>query len=201
AGLRFGLMRLPSALGAIIAPLLVVAGLGAIVAVMWLLAAGPVVDVVIAALSIIALLMSLLAILLTLFTLLGGPLMLPAIACDGAGAADALQRAWAYLLARPIQLLLAALAAAAVGAILVGVVGWIVEASIAAMQAWAGAWSDRAGAIATGAAVREGETPLEGTAAPASWLAGMWIQAARATVFALAVSYFFTSATLIYLLV
>src|SRR5690606_28081412 len=111
-----------------------------------------------------------------LFTLLGGPLMLPSIACDGADAADAVQRAWAYLLARPIQLLAAALAAAAMGLILVGVVGWIVDASIAAMQAWAGAWSGRAGTVAAGAAVGEGETRLEGTAAPASWLAGMWIQ-------------------------
>src|SRR5690606_22136265 len=127
----------------IAAPLLVVAGLGAIVAIMWLLAAIPVIDIIIGALSIIALLMSLLAVLLIAFTLLGGPLMLPAIVCDGADAADAVQRAWAYLLARPIQLLVSALAAAALGLILVGVVGWIVEATISAMQAWAGAWSER----------------------------------------------------------
>src|SRR5690606_17158548 len=41
----------------------------------------------------------------------------------------------------------------------------------------------------------------QGTAAGASWLAGMWIQTARAGVTALGASYFFTGATLIYLLV
>jgi hypothetical protein len=206
AGLRFGLGRLPAALGAVAAPLLVVAGLGAIVAIGWLLAAIPVVDIVVAALSVLALLMSLLAVLLVVFTILGAPLMLAAIACDGADAADAVQRAWAYLLSRPIQLLAAALAAVALGLVLVGVVGWIVEASVAAMQGWAGAWSDRAGEIATGADIRAEVSGAEpdsegGTARAASWLAGMWIEAARAAVVALAVSYFFTAATLIYLLV
>jgi hypothetical protein len=210
AGLGFGLGRLPSSLGALATPLLVAAGLGAIVAVGGAMAAIPVIDVVVAALGFLGLLMSLLALLLLLFTLLAGPLMLPAIACDGADAADAVQRSWAYLLARPIQLLVAALAAAALGFILIGIVGWIIEATIATMQTWVGAWSDRAGQIARGGPLTaSGEAAgtataadgAGGTARPAAWLAGMWIQTARAAVLALAVSYFFTAATLIYLLV
>ena len=193
-GVRFGVSKLGTALAAVGSPALIAAGLGAIVAVGGLLGAVPVLDVVASALGVVGIVFALLATLMIAGVLLGAPLALASMACDGADSADAIQRSYAYLLARPIQLGLAALVALGLGVILIEIVDWLLTTARVAAQGWAGAWSTQAGAVAAGEA--EGAT-----GAVASWLATMWIGLTEAAVVGLAISYFFTATTVIYLLV
>ncbi|MFG0285218.1 MAG: hypothetical protein ACF8R7_12410 [Phycisphaerales bacterium JB039] len=193
-GVRFGVMRLGSALGAIGAPALIAAGLGAIVAVGGLLGAVPALDVVGAILGALGIVFAVVATLMVAGVLIGAPLALPAMACDGADAADAIQRTYAYLLARPIHLIAAALVALGLGVVLLEVVGWLINTGVIAAQGWAGAWSQRAGEVAAGEAAGA-------TGAVASWIARMWAELAQAAVVGLGISYFFTASTVVYLLV
>jgi hypothetical protein len=104
-GLGFIIGRWPSALGAAFAaPLLIgiIALALAIMGVVFLQLPG--LDIAGAIGFIVVILLALLGAVLTLGLLLGHSMLVPALACEGTDAIDALQRVYAYVLARPGRL-------------------------------------------------------------------------------------------------
>ncbi len=65
----------------------------------------PLFDIVVGALFVIALAFGALSALVIFVALVGSPLIAPAVACDGCDAVESLQRAGAYMLARPLHLI------------------------------------------------------------------------------------------------
>jgi len=106
-GLAFSISRWASLVGAVAGPLLVVGFLLGVVALgggalfNWSISA-----ILGALLYPIALILGALAVLLLLGFALGHPLIVPAVACEGTDAIDAAQRSYAYVVGRPLRLVL-----------------------------------------------------------------------------------------------
>jgi hypothetical protein len=93
----------------------------------WVLMNWPVLNIIGGLLYGLFLLGALLAVVLGVVYLLGKSLLIPAVVCEGADAIDAFQRAYAYVLARPLRLiiyLVMALAAVAVVALILAALAW-----------------------------------------------------------------------------
>lgn len=106
AALAFALSRAPSFLGALSTPILASLTLGGVVAVAgWALLSLPWVQVAGALAYGVALVVMFIAVVLALGYALGFPLLVPALACEGTDAIDAIQRAYAYVLGRPLRLI------------------------------------------------------------------------------------------------
>lgn len=161
----------------------------------------PIIDVLGAALFPIALLLALMATLLTLGLILGGHLVIPAMACEGTDAIDALQRTYAYVVARPgrlvaytfILLAVLALTALVLGSIATGV-DFVARN---ATSAWMG---DAAATILEPPGSRESAAPLTGTRAVASGIANFWIGLVWMIAGAATFSTFTSGSTVLYLL-
>lgn len=197
-GLAFVLGRWPSVLGAALgAPALV--GLVCLVLAIagWAVMQIPVVDVIGAVLFPIAIVLALLATLLTLGLVVGGHMLVPAIACEGTDAIDALQRTYAYVIARPARLViytLILLALLAVTAVVLGSIATGVE-SVArdATSVW---MSERSAIIFASAPVR----PPTGTRAMAAHIVGFWIGLVWLIAGAATLSVFACGSAVLYLL-
>ncbi len=105
-GLAFSISKLASMAGAVVGPLLVAALMLVIVA----LGGGALFNwsgsaVIGALLYPIALVLGAVAVLLMLGFALGNPMLVPAVTCEGTDAIDAAQRAYAYVVGRPLRLL------------------------------------------------------------------------------------------------
>jgi hypothetical protein len=104
--LAFAISRALSFLGALATPILASLALGGVVAVAgWALLSLPWVQVAGALAYGVALLVMFIAVVLALGYALGFPLLVPALACEGTDAIDAIQRAYAYVLGRPLRLI------------------------------------------------------------------------------------------------
>jgi hypothetical protein len=116
-------------------PIILAAALGGLILLLGVLMTVPVLDAVGGLLYGLALLLGLLLAFILLGYAAGFPLLLPAVACENCDAPDALTRAYAYLLARPLHLvgyLLTALLAATLG--------YLVVAGLAVITLNATAW-------------------------------------------------------------
>lgn len=191
--LGFALRRWVSLLFCFAGPLLVVALIyGVLAAAGWALFSIAWIQFIGALLFVFALLASTLAIALIVLTILGAPLMVPAIACEGADAIEAMQRAYAYVPARPIRYALYALITLAVGmlaiAVAVAVASGITSFAMAATSAW----------------VKEPPRlllyPLTPAANPTEQVFKLWIGLPLAIAAAYAFSVLFTGCTVIYLI-
>ncbi|NBX36531.1 MAG: hypothetical protein EBR10_04810 [Planctomycetes bacterium] len=104
----------------------------------WL-ASVPLVNIVAAALMPLALLCAMLAAVVAAAALIGAVLLAPAVACDGCDAVESIQRAGAYILARPLHLLWSAVLSAVAMSLGLLAVDFVVAfswgASMASMQA------------------------------------------------------------------
>lgn len=101
----FALSKVRSSAGAMLAPILIVAILAMILRGFGAIAAGSSFGGGVVALAFgLALVLALAAVLTFLGFLLGFPLLLAAVVCEGTDAIDALQRAYAYVLGRPVRL-------------------------------------------------------------------------------------------------
>lgn len=161
----------------------------------------PVIDVLGAALFPIALLLALMATLLTLGLILGGHLIIPAMACEGTDAIDALQRTYAYVVARPGRLVVYTfilLAVLALAALVLGSIATGVEfVARNATSAWMG---DAAATILESPGSRESASPLTGTRAVASGIANFWIGLVWMIAGAATFSTFASGSTVLYLI-
>ena len=104
--MRFSLRKWAALFAAIVAPLAVVAVLALVLAVLGLLFAVPVAHLLPAVLYPVFLLVGALAVIITILWVIGHPMLVPGVACEGTDAFDAVQRAFAYVLARPMRLVL-----------------------------------------------------------------------------------------------
>lgn len=141
--LAFSLARVRSLVGAVLGPLLIIWAIALILAAAgWLLLQWPGVNVVGSALYGLAIALGIAASLIAVVYLVGHCLLIPAVSCEGADAIDAIQRAYAYTLDRPVRLisysLLSCLGLVFVMLIVLAVVGGGIGIAYAGAGAWAG---------------------------------------------------------------
>jgi hypothetical protein len=151
-GLTFSARLWRSSVGAYIGPIVLVWILAGILAALgWVLMSWPVVNIVGGLLFGLFLLGALLAVVVAVAFILGEAMLIPAVVCEGADAIDAVQRAYAYVLARPVRLIIY---------LLLGLVAVVVVVGIVAAVAW---WTIGFAAQASGALAR-----------PAGWNMVWW---------------------------
>jgi len=193
-----GVLLLPAIALGLMALLLAVAGLA-----FWV----PVLDLLGALLFGAALVVGLGAALLLVLSVLAAPMLLPAGACEGTDAIDAVQRAIAYAFARPLRLAWYLFVAALIGVLAVGVVWGLAEGADRFARAAAASWTGPSGTAAlTGefppdAALDGAGEPreLRGSAAGAARIVNLWSSILATLVAAYAVSYALAAGTLVYL--
>ena len=124
----------------------------------------------------------------------GQALLAPAVAVEGGDAMDAVQRAYAYVIGRPGRAILYGGFALAQGAIVFVIARWIVAGALGMTDRLSTAWlgADRARAL-LGYGGADGQ-PLAG------WLIGEWHSLVWAILAGFVVSLYFTSATIVYML-
>lgn len=156
----------------------------------------PGLDVVAGLLYGLALLASAVSAFLLLAWLVAAWMLVPAVACDGADAFDATQRAFGMLLGRPLSVLLHLAVAVLQGVVLTGLAWVVAELAVGFAGAIAGVTGERAASIADGsAAFAEGT----GTAGTASALVIIWNRIPFVLAASYAVSYAHTASTAVYL--
>ena len=189
-------IRLKSAAAgiALVFPLAIVAVLLLTPLVAGLLLSVPGLDAVGALLYGLAMLAGIAAALILIAAIPATTMILPAVACDGSDAFDAVQRALSIVLGRPLTFLLHAGVAVAQGVLLTAVVWIVLDLGTALAGAAAGLPSARAEAVIGAAGWNGLGVPSFPVAALALWTRLPAILAA-----AFAVSYIHTAATAVYL--
>jgi hypothetical protein len=124
----------------------------------------------------------------------GQALLAPAVAVEGGDAMDAVQRAYAYVIGRPGRAMLYGVFALVQGAIVFVIARWIVAAALGITDRLATAWlgADRARALLGYG--DEASRPIAG------WLIGEWHSLLWAVLTGFVVSLYFTSSTIVYML-
>lgn len=129
--LGFARSRWLSGFGVLVTPWVVVYGAILVLAALgWALLNWPWLQVVGGALFVFALPLGLLGVVAMLGLLLGGWMLVPAVACEGSDAIDALQRVYAYTIAKPARIAAYVLILAVAGVLCIGaaeVVGRLVS--------------------------------------------------------------------------
>lgn len=202
--LGFAVSKWASLLACKLAPIvagLVVVGVMAVAG--WVLLRWPGVQVAGGAAYVLALFAGLGLVLLAIGYALGGSMLIPAVACEGTDAIDAIQRAYAYPFSRPVRLVLYLLVLV-VELALLGVVLMAIAGAVSGVSAWAVSillprdLADLMAAAATGS---------HGVAADSGWsrstlaaLVAFWSRIPGLLVAAFVVSFYFSGGTLLYLM-
>lgn len=195
-GLAFGVRRWVNCLGAIVAPIAFVAVVHLVIAAGGAaLLTWPIGNIAGAVLYGLALVAAVVAVLVGVGYLLGWSMLVPAIACEGTDALDAIQRVYAYVTGRPLRLLVYLFVTLAVGALSFGVLAFIAQRGIDLASAASVQWSGERGARVLGP---EGE--LGGIDGAARSIVGFWNGVVHLLVAAYAVSFVHTAGTLVYLI-
>ncbi len=201
-GLGFVLGRWPSALGAAFgAPILIgiIALTLAVLGVVFLQLPG--LDIVGAIGFVVVVLLSLLGAALTLGLLLGHSMLVPALACEGTDAIDALQRVYAYVLAKPGRLVAYSIVLGVILAVTIGATFAIAGGTEYLARSATGAWlGEAASTIVRPDAASHPAEPPAATRGFAAGIIDVWIglvwMVAVASVFATYVS----GSTILYLI-
>lgn len=175
--LGFVLSRWPSALGAAFgAPLLIGLIALALAALGFIFLQLPGLDILGAIGFIVVLLLALLGAALTLGLLLGHSMLVPALACEGTDAIDALQRVYAYVLAKPGRLVAYSLVLGAILAVTAGATLAIAGATDFLARNATGAWlGDAASTILHPHAIDASAEPPAATRSIASRIINVWL--------------------------
>jgi hypothetical protein len=198
-GLRFGLRKAGSLVTALFAPLILVGVIAAGIAIAGTIFAWPGVNLLGALLYGLFLVFSAIAVLVLVCWALGLPLLVPAIACEGTDGLDAIQRAYAYVLGRPLRLLAFAAVALLLCWVTVLIASLFAEATTGFAQ-----WAATGLSGAEGVAITEGQPqdpPLEGLDAVAAHIVHFWVGIPAILVWAVALSLYFCASTVVYLLI
>ncbi|MBX3379464.1 MAG: hypothetical protein KF805_05175 [Phycisphaeraceae bacterium] len=191
--LGFAIKRWVSLIFCFAGPLLVAGIVYAIIAAVgWALFSPAWAQAIGAVLFVLALLGATLAVALLVLTLLGAPLLVPAVACEGADAIEAMQRAFAYVPARPLRYGLYALLTAIVGMVAVAAAVAVATGVTSFALSAAGAWVKQPPRL-----LLEPLAPPDGAA---EWILRLWIGLPLAIAGAYAFSVLFSGCTVIYLL-
>ncbi len=140
---------------------------------------------------------ALLAVVVLAVYLIGFPLIIPAVACEGADGIDALARAYPYVFGRPLRYLLYVVILVILGHLALGVAdllaSFVVYFAREAAMTWTGEPADQV----ISAIAAEGATSSERAAAR---MVKFWGELVRVVIVAFALSYFFCASTVLYLL-
>lgn len=140
----------------------------------------------------LALIAAVIGVALFVLTILGAPLMIPAVACEGADGIEAMQRAFAYVPAKPIRYAIYVILLLAVGLVAVAVATAICSGINSFAANAAVAW------------VKQNPPGLDGRATVdggfTSFMLRLWISVPLLVAAAYAMSVIFTSCTVLYLL-
>ncbi|MGH7242594.1 MAG: hypothetical protein ACREJD_04185 [Phycisphaerales bacterium] len=145
-----------------------------------------------AVLFVFALLGATLAVALLVLTVLGAPLLVPAVACEGADAIEAMQRAYAYVPARPLRYGLYVFLTVVVGMLAVAAAVAIASGVTTFALTAAGAWVKQP--------PRTFLDPMATPAGATEWILRLWIGLPLAIAAAYSFSVLFSGCTVIYLL-
>ncbi len=197
SALGFSLGRVGSSVGGLLLPIVLIAVIvfGLMVA-GWALLSLPGLNIVGGIAYVLFQIAGVLAVLLLLGYAIGKHLIIPAVACDGADGIDAMQRAYAYVVARPLRLLIYL----SIGAVLTLVVYFIVKKSVLMgldlTDTATSHWMPE-----TAASKVHGDEAPGGTW-NASWgLVSLWKSIFRLLILAVAMSVYTSVSTIVYLLI
>ena len=191
--LGFSLKRWHSLVLCFAGPLLIAAIVWTVIACAgWALFSLAWTQIIGAVLFVFALLGATLAVALIVLTVLGAPLLVPAVACEDADAIEAMQRAFAYVPARPLRYALYVVLTVMVGmlavAAAIAVASGVTSFAVAAASAWAKLpphlFSD----------------PQAVPSGPTEWFLRLWIGLPLMIAAAYAFSVIFSGCTIVYLL-
>jgi hypothetical protein len=155
----------------------------------------PVLNIVGALLFAIALVLAGAALILFVVHTLALPMLVPALMCEGTDAFDAVQRAYAYIIAHPLRLLAHAAILLVLGAVSIGLFsGFAAGADALATTAAARLTSD------AGVEVLVGDNDLSATQPVAHAIISGWRALLALAVSGFAFSYFFAAGTVLYLI-
>jgi hypothetical protein len=194
--LAFSLRKLASTAGSLLIPVVIVAVLAFVIAMLGWTLGVPLLNIVGALLYGVSIIFSAFAVITVGAYMLGWPLLIPAVACEGTDAVDATQRTLAYVLGRPIHLILYSLllivqtiiCALIFAVIVAGVEGFIAHAS----SIFAG---DAAKAVASLQA-----SELGTTFRVSAWIVSFWHKALSLILAAFLLCLHFSGSTIRYLL-
>ncbi|GAB4385166.1 MAG: hypothetical protein Kow0022_10060 [Phycisphaerales bacterium] len=195
-----GIERLPGlALSVFAVPIAVMMLAGLTAGLSWVLLGLPGVNIVGAVLWGLSLFACVFAALLLAAWALGLPLLAPAVACDGPDAFDAMQRALAYVIGRPLRFVIYAAVLMAIGAVSAGLVSLILRGGdeLATRSASALLSAEQARIFVPGGAQR---SALEGTDALAAGIIDFWRSLLALAGGAFVFSFFSSASSVLYLL-
>jgi len=204
-GVQYAFRRWPSFAMAPLLPLIIVALIGLVLAVGGLLFHLPGLDIVGAALLILAIPLGLLMAFFIIGWLGSVHLMYPALAAEGTDAFDAISRSYSYVLARPWRFLLYTLIALAYGVVTYLFVGLFIFATLYLVQAAGSAWSAPVDRIFPPPQIGQlnydlDPTGMTSTERIAAVVVKVYVLLAIGLVAAYAVSFYFSAYSLVYLI-
>lgn len=194
ADLRASLGKLGASAAALLAPLALAGVIVLLIASGGVLLGVPVLDVVGAVLYAVAMAGAFIAFCILILHALALPMIVPAIIIEGTDSFDAIQRCYAYVLARPLHLLAHAALLLILGALSIGLFA-MVAGNVDAMTAWAATRFT----TEAGTEVVQGLDTLNATQPAAHAIIGFWRALLELAVSGFAISYFFTAGSILYL--
>lgn len=202
-GVAFSLSRGGSMLMATVGPLLVVGIVAGVLALLgYILLGSSLMRVFGGAVYIVLLLLGALGMVLTVLYALASPMLTPAVACEGTDAIDAIQRCYAYAVAKPLRLTLYILVIIVQGAVVISILAGLAQAvsSFTAYASTALVAEPARGVLSAAATV--GSVPAADENAPrmAARFVAFWGKVPLLLVAAYAVSYWFSAGSVLYLL-
>jgi hypothetical protein len=208
AALGFAVARWASFLGVLVGPALVVGGLALALSLAGMVLLGvPYLNIVGGILYVGLLALGALGVAAGVGYALGSPMLLPAVACEGADAVDSMGRTFPYAVSKPIRLVaylvLLVLVVWASSSITHWAASSVSHFTKEAAAGWAGPTARHGVDVALGLApaVAAGDTPtIDGSWQYAAPLVGFWNRVLMATANAVGVSIFFAASTAVYLL-
>ncbi|MBS0188970.1 MAG: hypothetical protein JSS51_12960 [Planctomycetes bacterium] len=191
--LGFALRRWSSLLFSFLGPLLAALFIYACVAAAgWVFFSYGWTQIIGAVLFFLAMLASALAVCLIVLTILGAPLLVPAVTCESADAIEAMQRAYAYVPAKPLRYLLYVVLAVIVGGVAVAIGTALCSGITSFSLSAAGAWAKQPPRLFA--------YPMTPANSPSEWVLRLWMGVPLAIAAAYGFSVVFTGCTVIYLL-
>ena len=190
----FALKRTAQLTGSIAGPIIGCVMVFLLIAVGGLLLSFPVFDVIGSIVYGLMLILGIGATIVLMLHMLALPMIIPALSIEGTDAFDAIQRSYAYVVAKPLRYLLYALLLTLVGTLGAGVFTLIVQSSVDMTD-----WAARFFANNSTARVLTGEDELGATQGLAHQIVGVWKTLAGLCISGYVISIFFASSSLLYL--
>jgi len=190
----FALRRSREFVGAVVGPIIACMLAFLLIAIGGLLLSVPVLDVLGSILYGLGLALGILATLVLMLHIVALPMIVPALAIEGTDAFDAIQRSYAYVIGKPLRYLLYALILT-----LVGVLGLTVFTMVANGAVEMTYWAASLFSNDSIERVLSGQGELGATKHTAHSVIQIWHAVIELSIAGYAISLFFTSSTLLYL--